>query len=264
MKLENITYYPIKSITGIDTTVAEVQPFGLKNDRMMMMVDSEGQFITQRKYPQLARIQLKQDNENIELTADNFPPLIINNDRFSEVSMPVVVWKDQCHGFKANVEVNQWLSDYLGFEVNLVRYDRANPRPIDPDYSKPTDTVSFADGFPLLVISQESLNDLNARLETPVSMRNFRPNIVVSGVEAFAEDNWKSITIGNVEFEAVKRCSRCILTTIDPITGIKNSRGEPLKTLSLYRRGPGGVIFGMNLIPKNPGTIQLNDSVSIK
>lgn len=140
----------------------------------------------------------------------------------------------------------------------------AHPRQIDPDVAQPGDFVSFADGFPLLLISEASLEDLNRRLAAPVSMRRFRPNLVINGFGPYAEDNWRRIRIGDVIFEGVKNCSRCVFTTINPDTGIEDPRLEPLRTLGLYRRRSGGdVFFGQNLIPRTEGSIRLNDAVEI-
>jgi uncharacterized protein YcbX len=137
-------------------------------------------------------------------------------------------------------------------------------RGVDPDYGQVGDEVSFADGFPLLLISEASLADLNGRLETPVSMRRFRPNLVVDGERAYAEDQWRRIRVGDVEFEGAKNCSRCVFTTIDPDTGVKDPTREPLRTLGGYRRKPqGGVYFGQNLIPRSGGAIHVGDRVEI-
>ncbi len=262
MKLTKITYFPIKSIAGINLDSAEVTPIGLKNDRQMMLVDRSGLFVTQRKNPTLALIQIKEHGDGYQLSAPNLDNLSIAPDSFTAQEKQVEVWGDQCLAFVAKPEINQWFSEFLGFDVELVQYNHDKPRATDPTYSNPDDKVSFADGFPLLVISQASLDDLNERLEDPVEMTNFRPNIVIDDTEAFAEDHLKTLRIGDVEFAAVKPCSRCVLTTVDPETGIKNQKGEPLKTLSKYRRGEGGVIFGMNLIPKGIGEISLNNTVS--
>lgn len=265
MQLSEIYVYRVKSLAGFSISKSEVSPLGLKNDRMMMLVDENGVFISQRKYPQLALIKL-QEKTNAELTflSGENNSLVVNLDAdFTANSVDVEVWKDRCSGYVATDPVNQWFSAFLDKQVRLVNYNLNNPRPTDPDYSIKGDAVSYADGFPLLVISQASLAELNARLDTPVSMRNFRPNLVVDGCEPFAEDDWKQIKIGEIVFDAVKRCSRCVLTTVDPDSGQKRPDAEPLKTLSQYRRGPGGVFFGMNLIPRNTGTLNLQDKVEI-
>lgn len=263
LKLSQITYYPIKSLAGINVSESEVSTIGLNNDRQMMLVDKNGTFVTQRKHPSLALIKVEQNSDGYLISKPESKSLLINSSVFTQTEKQVVVWGDQCQAFVAQKNVNSWFSEYLNFEVELVNYNHKKPRATDPNYSRADDVVSFADGFPLLVISQASLDDLNQRLDEPVEMRNFRPNIVIEGVEAYAEDDWNSITIGDVEFAAVKKCSRCVLTTVDPDTGIKNSKGEPLKTLSKYRRGEGGVIFGMNLIPRTLGRISIDCGIEV-
>lgn len=263
IRLTGIRIYPVKSLAGILLDHTEVQPLGLKDDRLHMLVDENGLFITQRKYPQLALIKVQQTECGFKFVAQDHSPLTIEDANFQSETLNVKIWQDECVGLIADEKVNQWFSQYLGFPVRVVKYNHQAPRPSDSNYSQPDDIVSFADGFPLLVISQASLNDLNSKLETPVSMTNFRPNIIVDGCDAFAEDDWKQIRIGEVIFDAVKRCSRCVLTTVDPKTGLKSENGQPLKTLSQYRKGEGGVFFGMNLIPRSKGIIRVNDKVEI-
>jgi len=261
MKLSEIRVYPIKSLSGIFLDNAIVHKQGIENDRMLMLVDDSGRFITQRKYPHLALINTQMKGEEINISAPYFPDLSINSRCFLSEKIAVTVWGDECTAFVADKAINAWFSKYLGCSVRLVRYDIDAPRKSDPLYSHKDDIVSFADGFPLLVISQASLDDLNFRLDKPVTMTNFRPNIVVDGCKAYSEDQWKKIKIGKVEFDVVKKCSRCILTTIDPNTGVKNKNREPLETLSQYRKNDGDIFFGMNLIPRNIGMINLTDKV---
>ena len=265
MRLSEMYIYRVKSLAGFSVSHSEVSPLGLKNDRMMMLVDENGVFVSQRKYPQLASIRLEEAPQGkLIFSSDENNSIVLNTDtEFSNNRIDVEVWKDICSGYVAADSVNQWFSAFLDKPVRLVNYDTQKLRATDPDYSIQGDAVSFADGFPLLVISQASLDELNTRLDGPVSMRNFRPNLVVDGCPPFAEDDWQQIKVGDVVFDAVKRCSRCVLTTVNPDTGQKRSDGEPLKTLSQYRRGPGGVFFGMNLIPRNVGTISLQDKVEI-
>ncbi len=263
MFITQITNYPIKSIQGINQQQADVTPLGLKNDRTFMLVDENGLFITQRKNPQMALISLAPLGNNLMLNAPDMPSLLIDTALFDSTPIQVEIWKDQCKAFPAEDRVNQWFSKFLGYSARLVSYPFKEPRSVDQNYSQTGDIVSFADGFPLLIISEASLDDLNKRLESPVSMTNFRPNIVVSGSLPYAEDNWKQIQIGSVVFDAVKLCSRCVLTTIDPKTGIKNQQGEPLKTLSSYRRSEAGVCFGMNLIPRTHGIIQCQQELKV-
>jgi uncharacterized protein YcbX len=132
----------------------------------------------------------------------------------------------------------------------------------DP-HSQTGDEVSFADAFPLLLISRAALDGLNARLAKPVSMLRFRPNLVVEGVAAHAEDGWKRIRIGEVEFDVAKACTRCVFTTVDPMRGERDPDGEPLRTLIGYRRTADGVTFGQNLIPRSAGSVRVGDAVEV-
>ena len=249
LSLTDISIYPIKSVTGLSVDSCDVSPMGLTNDRTYMLVDDNGVFISQRKYPKMALIKVRRNNRQLNLNAPEMPELEITE--VNPRSIQVEVWGTQCHGHVASEPVNQWFSRLLGISVRLVQYDEQKPRIADPDYSQNGDIVSFADGFPLLVIAQASLDDLNRRLSSPVAMTNFRPNIVVDGCDAYAEDHWKQIKVGEVVFDAVKQCSRCVLTTVNPNTGEKRQDKEPLKTLSEYRRAPGGVYFGNELDSSN-------------
>ncbi|TQV85395.1 MOSC domain-containing protein [Aliikangiella coralliicola] len=271
LTLTDISIYPIKSTTGISIDRSHVSPWGLDYDRNLMLVDDEGVFISQRKYPRMALIKTRLIKQRLSISAPGLPEIEFElkdntdfaNSIFQPESVQVEVWKTECYGHVANETINQWFSQFLNMSVRLVHYDHQKPRVTAPEYSQPGDIVSFADGFPLLVISHASLNDLNSRLATLVSMKNFRPNIVIDGCAPYAEDDWKQIRVGEVVFDAVKRCSRCVLTTVNPTTGEKREDKEPLKTLSQYRRGPGGVYIGMNLIPRTRGIIRKGDSVEL-
>jgi len=261
--LSDIRIYPIKSIAGISMQSSQVFPHGLDQDRLLMLIDDNGLFLTQRKYTSLALLKTVFDNDLIKIISPNKPELFIREADFGIDTTYVKIWRSECDGIIASDRINHWFSEYLNKSVRLVKYSHKKPRPIDPFYATQKDTVSYADGFPLLVISQASLDDLNGRLKTPVTMNHFRPNIVVDGCQAYAEDNWKKIKIGEVEFDAVKKCERCILTTVDPETGRKNADRQPLNTLAKYRKESTGVMFGMNLIPRSSGCININDKIEI-
>ncbi len=264
MKLDEITIYPVKSLSGIQLKQAEVSSAGLSEDRTWMLIDDQSVFISQRKVPLLARISVQQlKPQQWLINSPAMSQLIIDSSQISEELTTARLWKDQCSVIVAKPPVNRWFSQFLEQPVRLVYYDFQNPRKTDPCYSKPKDTVSFADGFPLLLASQSSLDDLNTRLENPVTMTSFRPNVVINSSIAYQEDHWKKIQIGQVAFDVVKPCQRCVLTTVNPVTGVKRADGEPLRALSQYRRGEHGVTFGMNLIPRTPGSISLNDKVTI-
>jgi len=264
MELTEINIYPIKSTRRIALDESDVLPRGLPWDRRWMLVDAQGKFMTARKHPTLAVVETRLDDATLHVSVTGQPELVLPLQTEARDFTKVTIWRDQCDAIPAGADADAWFSDYLGVECHLVQMSDDRVRGVDPDYGNPGDEVSFADGFPMLLITEASLNDLNTRLEHPVSMRRFRPNLVVDGDRPYAEDNWHRIRIGEVEFEGVKNCSRCIFTTIDPDTGIKNPATEPLRTLSQYRRRPeGGVYFGQNLIPRSGGKVRVGDKIEL-
>jgi uncharacterized protein YcbX len=264
MRVTGINVYPVKSTRPIALTESEVLPRGLPWDRRWMLVDSEGRFITARQYPALAIIDTALAADTLNISLAGRAGLQIPLAEPAGPSIPVSVWKDHCEAVPVGAAADAWFSDYLGVSCRLVRMTDALVRRVNPDYGRPADQVSFADGFPLLLISEASLHDLNRRLQTAVSMQRFRPNVVIDGERPYGEDSWCRLRVGEVEFEGVKNCSRCVFTTIDPQSGVKDPGGEPLRTLASYRRREGGgVFFGQNLIPRSRGTIRLGDSVEI-
>ena len=264
MQVTGINIYPVKSTRPIALSESEVLPRGLPWDRRWMLVDRDGRFITARQYPVLAVIETALTADTLDISVAGREGLRISLAEPAAQSVPVTVWKDRCEAVPVDPAADAWFSDYLGIACRLVRMTDQLVRRVNPDYGEPADQVSFADGFPLLLISEASLHDLNRRLRTPVPMQRFRPNLVVDGERAYDEDSWRHIRVGEVEFAGVKNCSRCIFTTIDPHTGVKDAGGEPLRTLASYRRREGGgVFFGQNLIPRSRGIIRLGDSVQI-
>jgi uncharacterized protein YcbX len=264
MKVTEINIYPIKSTRRIALQESEVLPRGLPWDRRWMLVDAQGRFVTARDYPSLAMVQTVLKDGVLQVRVAGADALQLPLRPTDGEVARVTVWRDQCDAIPAGAQADAWFSDYLGLPCRLVQMTDELVRGVDPDYGRVGDEVSFADGFPLLLISEASLADLNNRLQTPVSMRRFRPNLVVDGERAYAEDQWRRIRVGDVEFEGVKNCSRCVFTTIDPDTGVKDPSREPLRTLGGYRRKPeGGVYFGQNLIPRSGGAIHVGDGVEI-
>ena len=203
------------------------------------------------------------EGDVLRLRAPGMTELAIPVQPASPDHLMVTVWKDQVKAVAPSEAADAWFSEWLDKPVRLVQMTDDIHRSVDPDYGRPGDEVSFADGFPLLLITTASLEDLNRRLAQPVPMRRFRPNLVIEGAEPYAEDTWTRLRIGEVEFEGVKNCSRCVFTTIDPETGTKSADGEPLKTLGTYRLGEGGIYFGQNLIPRSGGTLRVGDPVEI-
>lgn len=264
MQVTGINIYPIKSTRPIALSESEVLPRGLPWDRRWMLVERDGRFITARQHPALAMIETALGMDTLNVSVAGRADLRIPLAEPAAPSVPVTVWKDRCEAVPVGPAADAWFSDYLGIACRLVRMTDQVVRRVNPDYGGPADQVSFADGFPLLLLSEASLHDLNRRLRTPVPMQRFRPNLVVDGEQPYGEDRWRRIRVGEVEFAGVKNCSRCIFTTIDPHTGVKDAAGEPLRTLASYRRREGGgVFFGQNLIPRSRGVIRLGDTVRV-
>ncbi len=263
MKLVSLHIYPIKSTRAIDLPASEVLPRGLPGDRRWMLVDEQGRFVTARQHPRLAMVETAFDGDVLRVRAPGQEELTLPLQPSSPQRREVEIWRDRVEAVAPSPAADAWFSAWLDKPVQLVQMTEDIHRPVNPDYGQPGDEVSFADGFPLLLIGEASLADLNRRLARPVSMRRFRPNVVIAGAEPYAEDTWVRLRIGEVEFEGVKNCSRCVFTTVDPETGTKSPDGEPLKTLQTYRLGEGGIYFGQNLIPRSGGTIRVGDEVAI-
>jgi uncharacterized protein YcbX len=258
-----LNVYPIKSCAGIALDVARLGPRGIMHDRSFMLVDREGMFLTQREHPRMALIRpaISADGE-LTLRATGMQALTIVSNQHGP-RYPVTVWKYTGDGIDQGDEVAEWFSSFLSLDCRLILFPNEAVRRSNPKYAKrEQDQVAFADGYPCLLISEASLVDLNTRLEQPLPMNRFRPNIVVGGTEPYAEDTWRVIRIGEVMFDIVKPCDRCVITTTDQIT---TQRGkEPLKTLATYRQATdNGVMFGQNLTYARPGTIRVGDRVEI-
>ena len=263
--LSGLYRYPLKSGRGEALQRSAVDGLGLHGDRRWMVVDADsGRFITQRLLPQMSQLSARYDARGgLTLSAPGQADLAVALPDPEQDLRGVVVWRDSLRVPDAGDEAAEWLSTMLGKPCRLVQVPEARARQVDTAYAQPGDRVAFADGFPLLLIGQASLDDLSQRVGQPLSMQRFRPNLVVTGSEAYAEDGWKRIRIGDVEFEVVKGCSRCILTTIDPQTGERNAQREPLATLKTYREKDGDVFFGQNLLPRGIGELQLGMMVEI-
>jgi len=263
IRISGLFIYPVKSLAGISLQTSNIDNMGLKYDRRWMLVSPDGLFLTQRKIPKMALIKTALDaNGTLTLSMKGMNDHTVPNTSNECDTMSVRIWKDNLTVQKVSDKTDTWLSDALDFDCHLVYISDDVGRQCDLDYAKKGDHTGFSDGFPLLLISETSLYDLNQRLESPVEMRRFRPNIVVSGCEAFAEDHWKKFTISKIEMRGVKLCSRCILTTVDPETGERTSR-EPLATLETYRKVDKTVNFGLNVIQQQHGILSVGDLVEV-
>jgi uncharacterized protein len=260
--------YPVKGAAGISLMQAELDEFGIHHDRRWMVVDAAGRFITPRHHPRLALVRTALTGTALVLAAPGAGELRLPLQRALDGPGPsgartvrARVWLDDVDAIDAGNDAASFLTAWLGFAVRLVYMPTTTVRPTDPAYSRPGDRVSFADGFPLLLIGQSSLDELNRRLEEPVPMLRFRPNIVVAGAEPHAEDGWRRIRIGAVECDVVKPCGRCVVTTLDLATAVAGP--EPLRTLATYRRREGQVYFGQNVIHRATGTVAVGAAVDV-
>lgn len=251
--------YPVKSMRGQRLDASPVSPQGLPFDRSWMVADPNGKFLTGRTYPQLVLVGAEPSDDGVTLSAPGRADLFVPNGAF-DTPIESTVWGDQFQAWLGAAEADAWLSAFLGSPVRFLWTGAKTARRVKVD---PVVPLSFADGYPLLLIGQSSLDDLSARIGKPVSMSRFRPNLVVAGAEAFAEDGWKRIRIGEVVFRIEKPCERCVFTTVDPETGSKSLNQEPLRTLATYRKTPAGVIFGQNVIAEGTGALTAGMAVVV-
>ncbi|GAB2777583.1 MOSC domain-containing protein [Rhabdobacter roseus] len=261
--LSEIWIYPVKSLGGIRLPEATVQQRGLQHDRRWMIVDENGRFITQRKVHEMALLDVGLDADGLRLWHRHAPEdvLQVPFEPSTPTPLRVTIWDDEVPAVAVSPEADRWLSDKLGRAVRLVLMPESTRRLVDPRYAQAQEVVSFADGYPCLLISQASLDDLNARLPEPLSMKRFRPNLVVTGTLPYAEDQWRTFTVGEVLFQGVKPCARCVLTTIDPDTAATGP--EPLRTLATYRKQQNKILFGQNLLPQTLGRLAEGDTVTV-
>jgi uncharacterized protein len=253
--------YPVKGCAGYAVSSAALTARGFENDRLYLIVSPDGTFLTQREFPGLCLIRPALTDAGIAFKAPSHPKIDVPIPK-DEALRPVRIWRDDCLAYDQGKEIAEWLSSYIGKPYGLVRMSDDHPRPVDRDYGRADDIVSFADGFPFLITNEASLEELNSRLETPVPMDRFRPNIVLAGDHSWEEDYWKLIHTQDAEIEIVKNCSRCVVTTVDQKTGERGK--EPLKTLATYRTVDSNrVIFGQNGVPRKLGTLRVGEMASV-
>lgn len=261
LTVNGLFIYPIKGCRGIALTEAVVEDIGLANDRRMLVIDQAGTFLSQREVTTMALITVTTHVNGWQLTAPNHPSIVVTPTTDGPTRL-ASVWRDTCIVIDQGEDIATWLSAVLGQPCRMVVMAPSYSRLVSADYAlKANDAVSFADGYASLITNMGSLDDLNAKLATPIGMDRFRPNIVVSGAPAWDEDTWHEIRIGDVTVTAVKPCARCVVTTTDQLTGERSH--EPLATMSTFRKIGHGVIFGQNLIHRTLGTIRVGDAVSI-
>ncbi len=263
MNVTSLHVYPVKSFAGNQVAYSAVEPRGLRGDRRWMLVDSGARFLTARQLPRMLNLVATPTVDGLRIHERDGDACEVATPAASAKRIHVTIWKSTSSARVADAATNAWLSQRLGQEVRLVHMADDCVRTVDDIGSVPGDIVSFADGYPLLLIGTASLDLLNSKLERPVSMANFRPNLVVKTDVAHVEDRWQRIRIGSVEFAVSKACTRCVLTTIDPESAIRAADGEPLATLKSYRREAIGVTFGQNLLVRSEGTIARGAKVEV-
>ena len=265
MRLASIHIYPLKAARAVNLDESRVEPWGLAGDRRWLLVDEDGRFISQREEPSLARVVVSRGPGRIRVSADDRTGLVIAEPPAGAALLKASVWSSTLLAAAAGPEPDAWFSAYLGRPARLVYLDDPTRRPVDPEYGRDGDVVSFADGYPLLLTSVGSLGELGDWLaadgELPVPMTRFRPSVVVTGASPWAEDHWRRVRIGPVPFRVAKPCGRCVVTTTDQVTGERGR--QPLKMLGRRCRFGQELVFGQNLIPDAGGVIRVGDPVEV-
>ena len=265
MTLSGIYTYILKSCKATSLEKADIEPTGIRNDRTVVAVNDKNIAITGREFPRLTAISASIHGDMLQLS-DNGKNTI-------EVALPTMesgkttfrLFRNDAVGLDMGTIASDWLSNLLQTSCRLISI-KDNFRPIEPKHGgRKGDRFGYADASPIHLVSEESLHILNSRLDKKVTPLHFRPNLVVKGLEAFEEDNWNTVTINDCEFEVHHKCKRCIFTTIDPITSSKNENIEPLSTLAKFRKERNeSLTFGIYLVPRKTGNIQLGNTVRIK
>jgi uncharacterized protein YcbX len=259
MRLTGLWVYPVKSSAGQAIGSSRVTSRGLAGDRQWMVTDASGRFLTGREHPVLVRVRAVHTIDGLILEAPGLPQLQVRRAMFNTLRL-TGVWSSRFEAYRGDLAADAWFSELLGIKAELLHIGGVSRRKLRAD---PSVRFGFADGYPVLLLNRASLDDLNDRLALPVTERNFRPNLVIDGAPAFAEDGWKRIRIGEVLFELMKPCERCVFTTVDPDTATLHPAQEPLRTLGSYRRTPAGVLFGQNLVARTEGILRLGDPVTL-
>ena len=260
LTLSGLFVYPIKSCAGVSLEGGAVDATGLRHDRRWMLVDETGELLSQRELPRMALISVRIAPESLVIGAHGMPDLEVPLRPRTADRVGVSVWGDRVAGAPVGGHADRWFGEFLDSPCRLVYMPDDDVRLVDSAHAGDGDLVGLADAFPFLLISEASLIDLNGRLEEPVPMDRFRPNLVVGGCEPHAEDGWSRVRIGGVTFRAAEPCTRCAIVTVNQETGARGK--EPLRTLATYRGSGEGVRFGRYLIHASPGgTLRLDDPV---
>lgn len=261
LKLAALYRYPVKSLAGETFGALDVDARGFRHDRHWMVVDAEGRFRTQRELPRMVLIGTHvTEHGALQLRAPGMADLTVLR-HATDARVEVVVWNDTVNAAPTDPAADAWLSEFLDTPCRLVHFPDDSSRAVDPAFATPDDQVGFADGFPFMLISQASLDDLNSRLEVALPMHRFRPSLVVAGCAPYAEDGWRVLRIGDIRFRVVKPCARCAIPSVDPDTAERGK--EPLRTLATYRRQGSKVMFGQNLVHEGRGRLEVGMAIEV-
>ncbi|MBI6940082.1 MOSC domain-containing protein [Pseudomonas putida] len=265
MFLSELYRYPVKSGQAQCLQACAVDPLGLSGDRRWLVVEEDnGRFLTQRAWPQLSQLKASVSEAGaLRLETPGQAPVQVAVPPADEGLRGVTLWRDTLRVPDAGDEAAAWLSQLLGKPVRLVYCPEQRARYLPSGYGLNSDRAAFPDGFPLLLIGQGSLDELNRRIGRPMEMLRFRPNLVVQGAAPFAEDGWKRIRIGGLQFRVLKPSVRCIFTTLDPATGARSPDREPLTTLKTFREKEGDILFGQNLAVDGSGRLAVGMEVEV-
>ncbi|WP_158827788.1 MOSC domain-containing protein [Mucilaginibacter lacusdianchii] len=262
LHVNQLYIYPIKSLGGISVTEARVTPTGLEHDRRWMLVDEQNKFLSQRTLPQLVHFKLQLTTEGLQVQhQQSEDSIVIPYQPQTQEYAQVKIWDDICTGQFVSAEADAWFTAQSGLSCRLVYMPDSTQRQVDLRYAQPGQITSFSDAYPILLISQESLDDLNSRLPEPLPMNRFRPNIVCSGGEPYIEDMLAQFDIGGIHFYGAKLCARCIMTGVDQDTA--QTGVEPLKTLATYRKRNNKIYLGQNLLYNSNGVIKTGEVLNI-
>lgn len=264
LRIAALTLFPVKGLRGIDVPQARITPFGLEGDRRWMIVGPEGRFRSQREVPALTHVGVSSEDQDWVLEHPIAGVLRIPRAGVPEgAPAQVIIWDDTVRARHAGAQAEAWLRAAFGEDLSLVWMPDDTIRPADPAWAGEGHRVSFADGFPLLVLGTASVAELNTRLATPIPANRFRANVLVEGGEPWAEDGWHTLIAPEATLRLVKPCARCVVITTDQQTGERSK--EPTATLATYRRQEGKVMVGMNALAGPDGAIlRVGDALRIK
>ncbi len=259
--LSSLFIYPIKSLAGFAVNQWPVVATGFQYDRQWMLVDEQRQFLSQRRLPQMALLQTRIQAQQLIVSAPQQDDLILELNPKTNVSTTITVWHDSYEAQLISEAANQWFSQALNTPCQLVYQPTNTIRQVDPNYANPEDNTAFSDGFPFLITTEASLALLNQQMSLNLSMQRFRPNLVISDCESYAEDTWRELQIAHINFRLPKPCSRCSVPQINPKTALNDK--EPLRTLSRTRQYNNKVYFGQNALHDTVGLLNTGDEVLI-